>query len=284
MNKHKLLIGVTTVALMSGLAAPSASAFDEVYWTWTYNRTDTSTSVDTSTLNTFPTGRTAVEARQIYLGDVNANADSSASVINADIPPFDASTELGHVESRASAYANVFTGGSEVSTLADVSQFHIGDADPTSGATPGVADPLAANPDYAYADKLMGDASTGTMMPHATGATATATASNATAASEARAISNTASFEVASAPATPVGIDTGAGIDPAAGYVTDAMLTANLTQLSIGDTDSTATTAVDIAGHSNLNGIDRPLASATATSIGNLGTTVTRYGTLLPPL
>jgi hypothetical protein len=95
-----------------------------------------------------------------------------------------------------------------------------------------------------------------------------------TASAEARAVSNTASFDVAAPPAELV------GVDPSGGYVTNAILGADLTQLSIGDGHANAVASVRFEMTGNLGSLDRPLASATATAIGNLGSAVVRTGSL----
>lgn len=278
-TQRKLLRGAASAALVVGLglsAAPTL-AFDTTNWTWTLTRTDTGMSNTSSSLTALPTGDMAVQARQIYLGDVHAEADSQGTVLPAASPL--ASTDLGHVDASASAYANVYTAASEVPLSVDVGQYHMGAVAPTSGATPSLVDPTAANANYAYADAMIADAGTGFFTPHQTTASATAVnVTDATASTNARAVSNTASLELASTPPEL------AGADPTGGYVTNALMSADLTQLSHGLTDARATTAVTLNSAGSLGGLDRSIASASATAIGNLGTATTRVGTLPPAL
>ncbi|HJS10499.1 hypothetical protein [Sphingopyxis sp.] len=274
--KSSIRSAVATAALAAGLAfgAAPALAWDTVNWTWTSTRTDTSTNTSTSTLNALPTGDMAVQARQIYVGDVRAESDATASVVPTTGTPLEA-TNIGHVESGAAAYANVYTAASEVPLSVDLGQYHVGTIDPTSGATPTIADPTATNANYAYADALIADSANGLFTPHETSALATATGVvDATASTDARAVSNTASLELAAAPAESL---TG---DPTVGYVTNALMSADLTQLSVGRTDALAVTSVSMANVGSFTGLDRPIASASATAIGNLGTATTRIGTL----
>ena len=288
MNMHRLSSGVAAAALILGLAATPALAFDTVNWSWTLTRTDTKTSTSTSTLAAFPTGEAAVEARQIFLGNSAAEADGTATTVPSAgaLTPLDATTGLGRVQASAAGYGNVYSAGSEVPLKASVGQFHLGALNPTSGATPVAVDPLAAtNANHAYADKLIADSASGLLAPHATSATANATGVvDATAAAEARAVSNSLSLELAAPSAQPVVSDPVLGTsDPAAGYVTNAIMSADTTQLSVGSVTSRATSGAQITGYSNLGAIDRPLSSATATSIGNLATKTARIGTLAVP-
>jgi len=276
MTLRSLRGGAASAALILGLglAASPAMAFDTVNWTWTLTRTDTSTNTSTSNLMALPTGDVAVQARQIYLGDVHAESDSTATVLPA-ASPLDGPTDLGHVESSAAAYANVYSAASEVPLSVDVGQYHVGRVDPAAGAVPTVADPLATNPNQAYANGLIADVGSGFLTPHQTTATATAVGvTDTTAASSARAVSNTASLELAAPPAELV------GADPTAGFITNALMSADMTQLSIGGTDARATTSVTMNNASNMGALDRPIASASATAIGNLLSATARVGTL----
>lgn len=278
MTTRSLHAGAASAALALGLMAGPALAFDTVNWSWVLTRTDTSTNVTTSSLAALPTGQAALQARQIYLGDMNARSDGQAMVLPAT-SPLDGGTDLGHVESSASAYANVYSAGAEVPLSVDVGQFHVGAVDPASGAASAVADPMAANPNYAYADGMTADAGTGLLTPHQTSATANAVGIiDATASSDARAVSNTASLELAAPPAEL------AGVDPTGGYVTNALMAADLTQLSIGATEAVATTSVTLNNAGNMGALDRPVASATATAIGNLTGVTARVGALVPGL
>lgn len=278
MTSRSLRAGAASAALVLGLMAGPALAFDTVNWSWVLTRTDTSTNVTTSSLVALPTGQATLQARQIYMGDINAQSDGQAIVLPAT-SPLDGGTDLGHMVSSASAYANVYSAGSEVPLSVDVGQFHAGAVEPTSGAVPSVADPLAANPNYAYADGMIADAGTGFLTPHQTSATASAVGViDATASSDARAVSNTTSLELAAPPAEL------AGADPTGGYVTNALMATDLAQLSIGATDATAATSVTLNSASNMGALDRPIASATATAIGNLAGVTTRVGTLVPGL
>lgn len=266
---------VAAIALATALggAAP-ALAFDTVNWTWNLTRTDTSTNTSTSVLNALPTGDMAVQVRQIYVGDVNAESDATASIAPVTGTPLD-SSNIGHVESEAAAYANVYTAASEVPLSADLGQYHVGAIDPTSGAIPTVTDPTALNANYAYADARMTDAANGLFTPHDTSSLATAVGVvDATASSNARSVSNTATLELAATPAESL---TG---DPTVGYVTNALMSADLTQLSMGRTDALAVTSVSMTNVGSFTDLDRPIASASATAIGNLGTAMTRTGTL----
>lgn len=266
-------VAVIALATALGGAAP-ALAFDTVNWTWNLTRTDTSTNSSTSTLTALPTGDMAVQARQIYVGDVRAEADATASIAPVSGTPLDA-TNIGHVESQAAAYANVYTAASEVPLSVDIGQYHVGNIDPLSGATPSAPDPTATNANYAYSNSLIADSASGLFAPHDTSALATATGVvDATASSNARAVSNTATLELAATPAEAL---TG---DPTVGYVTNALMSADLTQLSMGRTDALAVTSVSMTNVGSFTDLDRPIASASATAIGNLGTAVTRIGTL----
>lgn len=276
MTTRSLHAGAASAALILGLGlmASPAMAFDTVNWSWVLTRTDTSTNTSTSALTALPTGDATLQARQIYLGDVIAQSDGQATALPATTP-VDGPSDLGHVESGASAYANVYSAASEAPLSVNLGQFHAGDVSPTSGATPTVADPLATNASHAYADGMIADAGTGFLTPHETLATANAVGIvDATAATDARAVSNTASLELAAAPAEL------AGADPTGGYVTNALMATDVTQLSIGRVDATATTSVTLNGADNLGGLDRPIAAATATAIGNLTNVTARVGVL----
>jgi hypothetical protein len=287
MKRHHLLAGAAALGLAVGAAGTPAMAFDTVNWSWTLTRTDTKTSTSTSALNAFPTGETAVEARQIFLGDSHAEATGTATTVPSAsaLLPLDATTDLGRVEASAAGYGNVYSAGSEVPLKASVGQFHLGAVNPTSAAVPATVDPLATNTNHAYADKLIADSASGLIAPHQTSATATATGVvDATAAAEARAVSNSLSLELAAPAAQPVASDPLLGtVDPTAGYVTNAIMSADTTQLSVGSITGLATSGTQVTGYSNLGAIDRPLSSAAATSIGNLATKTARIGTLAIP-
>lgn len=276
MTSRKLCVGIAsaTLALGFGLAATPALAFDTVNWTWTLTRTDTSINTAMSDLSAITTGLTAVQARQIYLGDVHAEADGGASVLPS-ATPLDGATDLGRVEANAAAYANVYSASSETPLSVDMGQYHTGSVGPASGATPTLADPTAGNPNYAFADAMIADSGTGFLTPHDTTAMATAVdVVDATALAEARAVSNTVNLELAA----PVAVL--AGVDPSGGYVTNALMSADVTQLSTGLTDARATTGTTLNSASNMGALDRPVSSAASTSIGNFATVVSRVGSL----
>lgn len=264
--------GVALGALiLAGMIAPPAFAQD-ANWTWTRDQTDLSSSTINRTLDVLPTGDAAISARQIYLGDVTSSADANASVLPATTP-LDGSADLGHVDASAASYANMYQGQSEVPLSVNMGQYHLGLADVTSTASPTVADPTALNQDRAFANALIADSASGLFTPHDTTASATAMGiEGATASADARASSNIASFEVAALPAE---LDAASGL-----YLSNALLGADLTQLSIGGTGATATTGVSLADMSNMGGLDRPVAAASATATGNLGTAMVRFGTL----
>ena len=123
MTSRDLLAGAAACALCLGLASASALAFDSTNWTWDLSRVDTKTSTSTSSLTAAPTGDMTVEAKQIYVGNVNADADGTATVT-----PLDGASEVGHVEAGAAGYANVYSGSSEVPLTANIGQFHVGAA------------------------------------------------------------------------------------------------------------------------------------------------------------
>lgn len=265
-------------ALGLGLLASPALAFDQFTWTLTLTRTDTKTSTSNSTLTAFPTGDVNVEARQIKLGSVHAESTGTASV--TPINPADAMGDPGAVEATAQAYGNVYSASSELAMAANVGQFHAGEINTGTLATPAVPDPAILNANHAYAEKMIADVSSGLISSHQTTATAMATnVTNASALAEARAVSNSVSLELAAAPAEPVTGDLGLA-DPSTGFVTNGLLAADTTRLSIGRVTGTATSGTDIAGYSNLGGISRPISAANATAIGNLGTVTARIGTL----
>lgn len=285
MNRHQsartLALGAAAFALC--LSASPALAFDTVNWTWDLSRVDTKTSTSTSALTAVPTGDMTVEARQIYIGNVNADADAGATVTPTTTlaTPYDAATDLGHVEASSAAYANVYSGGSEVPLTVNLGQYHVGAVDTAALGVPTAADPLATNANHAYADKLIADAAAGLFTPHEMTASATATnVRDATALAESRAVSNSISLELAAAPAEPLVTDPVLGADPSAGFLTNALMASDTTQLSIGHIDARSVSATDITGYAGLGAVDRPLSQATATAIGNLNTSVTRIGTL----
>ena len=251
--------------------------------TWTLTRTDTSTRTSTSNLDALPLGDIAVESRQIYVGDVQSNSDATGIVtpLATASGPFDAGTELGGVEAKADSYANVSSTESAFALSSNVGQFHVGDIDVLSGETPGVPDATATNFNHAYADKLIADNGTGFFTPHQVTATASALdVQNATALSEAMAVSNSASNTMNVADPVQVSFDpnTGDGF-----VVTDALMTSDLTQLSIGFTDSRATSSVSMNGYDNFAALERPIASSITTSIGNLDTNnAQKASTILP--
>jgi len=285
MTSRKLLAGTAAGALCLGLASASALAFDSTNWTWDLSRTDTKTSTSTSSLTAAPTGDMTVEAKQIYLGNVNADADAGATVTPpaTAVTPLDGPTELGHVEAGAAGYANVYSGSSEVPLTANIGQFHVGAVDPASVSAPGTVDPLATNANHAYADKLIGDVASGVLTPHETTASATAVGvTGATAAAESRAVSNSINLELAAPSAQPLVNDPVLGVDPSAGFVTNALMGSDTTQLSVGTVTGRAVSGAELSGYGNLGAVDRPLSSARTTAIGNLNTSTTRIGTLAP--
>jgi hypothetical protein len=54
--------------------------------------------------------------------------------------------------------------------------------------------------------------------------------------------------------------------------LTDALMTSDLTQLSVGMVDTRASSSVAMNGYDNFAALDRPIASSITTTIGNLGT------------
>ncbi|HWK45042.1 MAG TPA: hypothetical protein VNT30_09990 [Stellaceae bacterium] len=286
MKSRHLLSGVAVTALYLGLTSTSVLAFDSTNWTWDLSRTDTKTSTSTSSLTAAPTGDMTVESKQIYLGNVNADADGTAIVAPSAtaVPPLDGTAELGHVEVGAAGYANVYSGASEVPLTANIGQFHVGGVDPAAVAAPGAIAPTATNGGHAYADKLIGDVASGVLTPHETTASARAVGvTNATASAESRAVSNSISLELAAPRAEPLVTDPVLGVDPSAGFVTNGLMTSDTTQLSIGNVTGQAVSGVEISGYGNLGAIDRPLSSAKTTAIGNLNTSTTRIGPLASP-
>jgi len=279
MISQKLRTGVAVAAITIGLGFSPAFAFDSTNWTWDLSRVDTMTSTSTASLTALPTGSATIESRQIYAGNPYAESDATATVTPTTL---DGPTGLGHVESEALAYGNVHSGSSELPLTADIGQYHVGSINAASGATPSSVDPTVLNGSRAYADKLIVDSTSGLFTPHETSATANAqNVQDATAASLARAVSNSSSLELAYAPAEAVSVDALTGVaDPSAGFVTNGVMVADVTQLSIGHVDSHANTGVSISSYENLGQLDRPIASASATSIGNLATVMARQGTL----
>lgn len=273
MNISKLLSGAAVAALALGVSSP-ALAFDTVDWSWTLSRTDISTKTTTSSLEALPFGDIAVESRQIYIGDVRSNSDATgiATPLATITGPLDASTEVGAVEAKADSYANVSSTESAFSLSSDVGQFHVGDIDLLSGATPGVPDVTATNFNHAYADRLIADNGTGFFTPHEVTATANALdVENASALAEAMSVSNSASNSMEVAQPYRLTDDI---------TVTDALMASDLTQLSIGQVSSVANSSVSMNGFDNLGALDRPIASSVTTSIGNLGTTSAKAAAL----
>lgn len=278
MKMQKLLCSVAVAGLAIGIAGPAA-AFDTVDWSWTLSRTDTSTRTSTANLDALPLGDIAVESRQIYVGDVQSNSDATGIVtpLATVTGPFDASTEIGAVESKADSYANVSSTESAFALSSNVGQFHVGDIDVLSGATPSAPDPLASNFNHAYADKLIVDNGSGFFTPHEVSATANAlNVENASALAEAMSVSNSASntMEVVQ----PIRLSEDSSI-----VITDALITSDLTQLSIGKVFSTANTSVSMNDFNNMGALDRPIASSITTSIGNLGTTEAKVAEAIDP-
>ncbi|MBO9712441.1 hypothetical protein [Sphingomonas sp.] len=265
--------GIAAMAAGIALATP-ALAQDSVRWSWDRTRTDTSTKVDTSTLDALPTGDMAVQAAQIYIGNVHAQADAQASIVPVSGTLLEADT-LGHVEADASGYANLYTASAEVPMSVSMGQSHVGNIDPASAQVPTASDPTSTDANQAFAEARMTDSANGLFQPHDVTAHANATGIvDATASSEARGTSNAAQLELAAPPAEL------ASADPTGGYVTNALMSADLTQLSVGRTEAHATTGVSMNNTGALGALDRPIAAATATSIGNLGTATVRIGTL----
>ncbi len=269
--KNTVAIG----AMGAGLAiAVPAFAQDSVRWTWDLTHTDTRTGTVGSTLTASPTGDMAVQARQIYVGNIHAEADANASITPASGTLLDADT-LGHVKANATGYANLYSASAEVPLSVSLGQTHNGNIDPASGAVPTASDPTSTDANQAFADARLTDSANGLFTPHETTAHASANGVvDATASSDARSTSNAAQLELAVVPAELV------GADPSGGYVTNALMSADLTQLSVGRTEALATTSVSMSNTGSLGALAMPVAAASATSIGNLGTAVTRVGTL----
>ena len=270
--RNTAAIGAMTVGLTF---TSSAFAQDSVRWTWEKARTDTTAGTVASTLTALPTGDMAVQARQIYVGDIHAQADANASITPAPDTVLGADT-LGHVDASATGYANLYSASAEVPLSVSLGQTHNGNIDPASGAVPTASDPLSTDANQAFADARMTDSANGLFTPHETTASASAIGVvDATASSDARSTSNAAQLELAAAPAEL------AAADPSGGFVTNALMSADLTQLSIGRTEALATTSISMSNTGGLGALEMPVAAATATSIGNLGTAaVTRVGTL----
>lgn len=269
--KTAVAIGAITVGLAF---AGQASAQDSVRWTWDLSRTTTATHGVDSTLTAAPTGDMAVQAQQAYVGNIHAQADAHASIVPTTGAALDADT-LGHVEASATGYANLYSASSEVPLSVSIGQTHNGNIDPASGAVPTASDPTAPNSNQAFAEARLTDSANGLFQPHETTAHANATdIVDATAASEARSTSNAAQLELAAAPSELV------SADPTGGYVTNALMSADLTQLSVGRTEAHATTAVSMSNTGSLGALEIPVAAATSTAIGNLGSAITRVGTL----
>ncbi len=273
MKKQKHFLAGSAAALVVTVAAP-AMAFDNTSWDWTVSATDTKTGNQTSTLNALPTGQATVDKMQVTVGNSDAQASADSQVtLPASIDPADGMTSLGTVEAAAAAYGNVSSDQSGVAINANIGQFHVGSIDPTV-----TVDPLAAgttiatdgNANHVMAKTLMDQAATGLITPHQTTANADAVGvKDALVDVEARAVSNSSSLILAAEPAVPLDAT---ALDPAAyPLVTDAMMTGDVTQFSLGDTAATALGSQQTIGNvSNLGTLDRPVMRATATSIGNL--------------
>lgn len=270
--RYRLLAATSALALAATLS--TAQAFEPSTWSWSSTIDNATTTDVTSTLNALPSGAVTIDELQMNVGNPSAEASGTGTVTPpAGMDPVDAMTDLGRLSVSAGAYGNVKSAESEVPLNARVGQFSVGGIDPTAAtAEPVVAlDPAAAaaNPNQVVMQQLMDAAASGLVIPHQTSATTDATVSNLGADVEGRAISNSSSLTLAAK--EPTALETTAdGTYPLA---TDAIMGAEVTQFSLGDTQSRTTVMQTLDGMSNLGATGQPTASSSATSIGNLSTT-----------
>ncbi|MFC3674051.1 hypothetical protein [Ferrovibrio xuzhouensis] len=282
-----LLSGAAAVALLA--TAPAAMAFDQTRWEWSVTQTDDSTTTRQATLNALPTGLASIDKMQVYVGNPDAQASADSQVtLPASLDPADAMTDLGTVEVGAAAYGNVNASDSTVALNGSIGQFQVGGIDPTA-ADPLATDPLtvdataaaSGNTSRLVMETLMNQAATGLITPHQTTASADAVGiKDALVDVEARAVSNSSSLTLTPEPAEALDPAT---IDPAVGgsypLLTDALMTADVTQFSLGDVRTTALGSAQTIGDvSNLGALDRPIMRVNATSIGNLSTASVAVG------
>lgn len=268
--RHRLLAATSALALAASF---QAHAFEPSAWNWSVTVDETATSTVTSTLDALPNGAVALDKLQLNVGNPSAEASGSATVTPpAGVDPVDAMTDLGRLSVSAGAYGNVDSAESEVPLTARVGQFSVGGIDPTAAVDGSVVtvDPTAtaANPNQAVMQQLMDSAATGMVTPHQTAATADGTVSGLGADVEARAISNSSSLTLAAR--EPAALESATG--ETYPLATDAIMAGEVTQFSLGDTQSRTTVTQTLDGMSNLGAIGQPTATSVATSIGNLST------------
>jgi hypothetical protein len=128
MKRSYVLAGASAIALATSLAAPSAQAFDRVWWDWTL---DVDTKVDVNIdvdIKVDPSGAVISETDQYFKGTLSAEA----VVKDVDNDPkgyyLDGISDLPEVTNVAAALGNSNSIQSEVSVQSDVQQTAIGTA------------------------------------------------------------------------------------------------------------------------------------------------------------
>jgi hypothetical protein len=128
MQRKHLLAAASVITLATGLAAPSAHAFDRVWWDWNL---DVDTKVDVKVdvdINVDPKGAVISETDQFFKG----SQEATAKVIDVYVDPkgykLDGAADLGEVTNVAAALGNSNSITSDYSVQSDVEQTFIGTA------------------------------------------------------------------------------------------------------------------------------------------------------------
>ncbi|MEZ5666510.1 MAG: hypothetical protein R3F55_03565 [Alphaproteobacteria bacterium] len=128
MQRKHLLAAASVITLATGLAAPSAQAFDRVWWDWNL---DVDTKVDVRVdvdINVDPKGAVISETDQYFKGSQEATAKIGDVYVDPKGYHLDGATDLGEVNNVAAALGNSNAITSDFSVQSDVDQDAIGTA------------------------------------------------------------------------------------------------------------------------------------------------------------
>lgn len=128
MQRKYLLAAASVITLATGLAAPSAQAFDRVWWDWNL---DVDTKVDVKVdveIKLDPTGAVISETDQFFKGSQEATAKVGDVYVDPKGYKLDGAADLGEVTNVAAALGNSNSITSDYSVQSDVDQKAIGTA------------------------------------------------------------------------------------------------------------------------------------------------------------
>ena len=249
MKRSYVLAGASAIALATSLAAPSAQAFDKVWWDWNL---DVDTKVDVNVdvdIKIDPSGAVISETNQVFHG--NLDADAVVKGVYNDPPSgnwwnpivLDGAADLPEVSNVAAALGNSNSIQSEVSVQSDVYQS-------TDGGVGCY---------WCYA--LPANLSANAQVSHVT---------NASVSNAAQAIANSNSITV----------------DPAT--ADDALVISNVEQSAYANASAYASVShVYVSGYDDLgtgdNDLNRPLVSNAAIAAGNINTITVVVGSIPTP-